>query len=164
MSSRFKRKRCRVAGGDTSRVFHVQDPIHGPLGLRSPGDLLKMQNPGSTPVSLTQNFRGSVPRFLYFNRPPQMNFSTCKVFFCLFVCFCLFRATPAAYGGSQARARIGVVALAYTTTTASWDPSLSYLPEVTQLEMAEWDSDPIPTPQPVLFAAILLPPFRPSLL
>ena len=71
-----------------------------------------------------------------------MNFSTCKVF----VCFCLFRATPAAYGGSQARARIRVVALAYTTATASWDPSLSYLPEVTQLEMAEWNFRPYSDP------------------
>ena len=36
---------------------------------------------------------------------------------------CLFRATPAAYGGSQARGRIGAVAAAYTTATAMPDPS-----------------------------------------
>lgn len=45
--------------------------IHGPLALTSPGFLLKMQNPGSTPVSLTQNFRGKGPRFLYFSKSPS---------------------------------------------------------------------------------------------
>ena len=41
--------------------------------------------------------------------------------FCL---FCFFRAAPEAYGGSQARGRIGAVALAYTTATATRDLSL----------------------------------------
>ena len=36
--------------------------------------------------------------------------------------FCPFRATPAAYGGSQVRGQIGVSAAAYTTATAMPDP------------------------------------------
>ena len=40
-------------------------------------------------------------------------------FFGLFV---FSRAAPKAYGGSQARGRIGAVAT-YTTATATWDPS-----------------------------------------
>ena len=43
-----------------------------------------------------------------------------------FVCFCLFAfsmAARAAYGGSQARGRIGAVAAAYTRATATRDPS-----------------------------------------
>ena len=42
-------------------------------------------------------------------------------FVCLFVRFCLFRAAPRAYGGSQARGRIGPVAPVYATATQ--DPS-----------------------------------------
>ena len=41
---------------------------------------------------------------------------------CCFV-FCPFRAAPVAYGSSQARGRIGAVAPAYTTATATPDPS-----------------------------------------
>ena len=41
-----------------------------------------------------------------------------------FFFFCLFGATPTAYGSSQARGQIGAVALAYTTATATPDPSL----------------------------------------
>ena len=37
--------------------------------------------------------------------------------------FCLFRATPVAYGKSQARGWIGATLLAYTRTTAMRDPS-----------------------------------------
>ena len=37
--------------------------------------------------------------------------------------FCLFRAAPAAHGGSQARGLIGPVVPAYTTATATPDPS-----------------------------------------
>ena len=33
-----------------------------------------------------------------------------KTVFCLFVCFCLFRASLEAYGGSQARGQIGAAA------------------------------------------------------
>ena len=40
-----------------------------------------------------------------------------------FVFFCLFRATATAHGGSQARGPIRVVAAAYTTAIATWDPS-----------------------------------------
>ena len=42
-------------------------------------------------------------------------------FFCLFVCS--YRATPAAYGGSQARGLIGAVAAASARATATRDPS-----------------------------------------
>ena len=43
--------------------------------------------------------------------------------FCLFV-FGLFRATPMAYGSSQARGRMeAVAAILYTTATARLDPS-----------------------------------------
>ena len=41
--------------------------------------------------------------------------------FFFFLVFCLFRATPAAYGGSQARSLIGAVA--YVTATATQHPS-----------------------------------------
>ena len=44
-------------------------------------------------------------------------------FFLLFLSFCLFRASPAAYGVSQARGQIGAVAAGYTTATAMSDPS-----------------------------------------
>ena len=53
--------------------------------------------------------------------------------FCFFVVvvvlfFCLFRVTPTAYGGSQARGLIGAVAVTYTTATAMPDmsPSVTY--------------------------------------
>ena len=48
---------------------------------------------------------------------------TNQFLFLFLVCFCLFRAAPAAYGSSQARGRIG----AYTTATAMavWHPSSS---------------------------------------
>ena len=45
-----------------------------------------------------------------------------KITFCLFVCL-LFKATPAAYGSSRARGRMGpVLPLAYATATAMPDP------------------------------------------
>ena len=46
--------------------------------------------------------------------------------FFFFFFFCLFafsRATPVAYGGSQARGLIGAVALAYARARATQDPS-----------------------------------------
>ena len=49
------------------------------------------------------------------------NFSITKYLTGFFVC--LFRATPAAYGGSQARGQIGTVATGYDTATAMQDPS-----------------------------------------
>ena len=36
-------------------------------------------------------------------------------------CFCLFRATPTAYGSSQARGQTGAAASVYTTATAMPD-------------------------------------------
>jgi len=44
-------------------------------------------------------------------------------FFCFCFCFLLFRPSPAAYGSSQARGQIRATAPAYTTATATWDPS-----------------------------------------
>ena len=44
-----------------------------------------------------------------------------EVFWCF--CFLLFRATPVAYGSSQARGRIRVQ-LPYVAATAMWDLSL----------------------------------------
>ena len=44
-------------------------------------------------------------------------------FFFFFCLFAFSRAAPTAYGGSQGRGLIGVVALAYTRATATWDPS-----------------------------------------
>ena len=41
-------------------------------------------------------------------------------FFCL---LCVLRATPVAYGGSQARSQIGDVAASLATATATPDPS-----------------------------------------
>ena len=38
----------------------------------------------------------------------------------------LFRAAPAAYGGSQARGPVGAIATTYTSTTATQDPSCVY--------------------------------------
>ena len=43
--------------------------------------------------------------------------------FYLFTYFLLFRAAPAAYGGSQATGAIGAVLLTYATATAMPDPS-----------------------------------------
>ena len=44
------------------------------------------------------------------------------LFIYLFV-LCLFRAAPAAYGGSQAKGPIRAVAAAYATATATQDPT-----------------------------------------
>ena len=40
-----------------------------------------------------------------------------------FFVFAFLRATPMAYGNSQARGQIGAVAASYTTATATWDQS-----------------------------------------
>ena len=45
-----------------------------------------------------------------------------SVIFKLYICS-LFRAVPAAYGGSQARGQIGAVATGLATATAMPDPS-----------------------------------------
>lgn len=58
-----------------------------------------------------------------------------KIFCCCFCClFAFSRAAPAAYGGFQARGRIGaVVAPAYTTATANAgsEPRLPPTPQLT---------------------------------
>ena len=43
----------------------------------------------------------------------------CFFFFFVFFFVCIFRATPGAYGGSQARGGIGATAASYTTATAT---------------------------------------------
>ena len=55
------------------------------------------------------------------------------MFFLLLLSFCLFRATPTAYGGSQARGLIGAIAAAYTRATAKPDPS-----QVCDLHHSSW--------------------------
>ena len=59
-----------------------------------------------------------------------------SVFFLLFVCFCLFaisRAAPTAYGGSQARGRIGAVAAGRRQrhSNAGSEPPLQPTPQLT---------------------------------
>ena len=50
--------------------------------------------------------------------------STKNNFLCVFVClFCFSMAAPTAYRSSQARGWAGLQLLAYTTATATWDPS-----------------------------------------
>ena len=50
-----------------------------------------------------------------------------------FFVFCLFRATPGAYGGSQARGRIGAVAasLHYSHNNTESEPCLQITPQLT---------------------------------
>ena len=45
----------------------------------------------------------------------------------------LFRTAPAAYGGSQARGRIGAVALAYITANTGPEPHLRPTPQLTAM-------------------------------
>ena len=52
--------------------------------------------------------------------------STELFYFIIYFCFLLFRATPLAYGSSQARGRIGAVAASlhtYTTDKETQDPN-----------------------------------------
>ena len=66
-----------------------------------------------------------------------MNTSLC-------VCvFCVLRAAPAAYGGSQARGPVRAAATGYTRVTTTWDPSCicNLHPQLTAM------SDPQPTEQ-----------------
>ena len=51
----------------------------------------------------------------------------------LFVCFCLFMATPAAYGGSQARDLIRATAagLHHSHNNAGSEPRLQTTPQLT---------------------------------
>ena len=49
---------------------------------------------------------------------------TLQIVVFLFVCFCLFRAIPVAYGGSQARGQIGAVASGHSHSHARSKPRL----------------------------------------
>ena len=52
--------------------------------------------------------------------------------FYLFICFCLFKTTPEAYGGSQARGRIGAIAASHSHShshTGS-EPCLRPIPQL----------------------------------
>ena len=53
----------------------------------------------------------------------------------LFLCLCLFRATPTAYGGSQARGPIGAVAagLHHSQSNARSEPCLPPTPQLTAM-------------------------------
>ena len=53
----------------------------------------------------------------------RYSFQMKKYVILLFVVVFFFRATPAAYGGSQARSPIGATLPAYTTAIATSDPS-----------------------------------------
>ena len=63
-----------------------------------------------------------LPSLLRKCHPLLRNVSFPEIFF-LFFFFCLFKPTPAAYRGSQARGPIGAVATGLTTATASWNLS-----------------------------------------
>ena len=49
-------------------------------------------------------------------------FGSNNIYVCVCVCF-LFRVTPTAYGGSQARGLVGATTASNTTATATPDPS-----------------------------------------
>ena len=64
---------------------------------------------------------------------PSLHFFL-SFFLSFFGLFALFRATLAAYGGSQARGPIGAVAAAYTTAThAGSQPRLRPTPQLTAM-------------------------------
>ena len=54
-------------------------------------------------------------------------------FVCLFVCFCLFRAVPEAYGNSQARGQVGFAAarLLHSHSNTGSKPNLQLTPQLT---------------------------------
>lgn len=59
----------RLPGYSMSKInISLISVIHGPLVLTSPGFLLKIQNPGFTPVSLNENSRGKGPGSYYFSK------------------------------------------------------------------------------------------------
>ena len=66
-------------------------------------------------------------------------FSLCSFFF--FSVFCLFRATPKAYGGSQTRSQIELQLPAYTTGTATPDPNHVY--DLRHGSWQRWMPDPL---------------------
>ena len=59
-------------------------------------------------------------------RPPRLTWRTKSLPFFLFFLFCLFKAAPAAYGGSQARDRIQGVAsgLSHSHSNVGSEPCL----------------------------------------
>ena len=68
----------------------------------------------------------SISRVLFISNIRYCNLRTIfmQIFiFCLFVCFCFFRATPTAYGSSQARVESELQLLAYAIVTAMPDLS-----------------------------------------
>ena len=72
------------------------------------------------------NFQASFPdSYSLYTMLVKTQITIIKSFFplSLFIYFGLSRATPTAYGGSQARGRNGAVAASLCTVTATWDPS-----------------------------------------
>ena len=61
--------------------------------------------------------------------------SNCFFWFFLFLSFCLFRAVPAAYGGSQARDPIGAVAAGHghSHSNVGSKPHLRPTPQLTAM-------------------------------
>ena len=57
------------------------------------------------------------------------------LFYFILILFCLFRATPGTYGGSQARGPIGAVAssLRQSHSNARSEPSLKPTPQLTAM-------------------------------
>ena len=69
-----------------------------------------------------QNLRGEITNFL-FNSIKIKNLCIPEIVKQkFFFVFCLFRVTPTAYGGSQARGQIGAVAVGLRHSTATPDP------------------------------------------
>ena len=81
-------------------------------------------------MNLTKSFQviGQIKEQIYKSNPlAALFFEQSKLplfLFCfLFVCLFVFRADPAAYGGSQARSPMRIQQPAYTTAIATPDPS-----------------------------------------
>ena len=73
-----------------------------------------------TAAALTARVLKALPSFKPILFPRQKQLASCADGgFCLHFFFSLFRVTPAAYGGSQARGRIGAAAETYATATAA---------------------------------------------
>ena len=66
---------------------------------------------------------------------PILHYLDYHSFIYLFIVFCLFRATPEAYGGSQARSRIGAVAarLHHSHSNAGPESHLQPTPQFTAM-------------------------------
>ena len=70
-----------------------------------------------------------------------VQFSFLFFFFFLSFVFCLSRATPAAYGGSQARGQLELQLLAYTTATGTADPS--HVCDLHHISWQHWIRNPL---------------------